>query len=175
MFRYTKAVNEYLFRIKQGEKSLYEPLFQLTALHLRKVAKLYLQNKDLAEDVVADAFVKIFKYIDSFDCEQNGYNWMCKIAQNIAITYNVSESKTARLEQKFAKENAELIRDNFNEIEFYEQISMLDEMDKEIMIARFYFGQSLSDIGKRYHLSKVAIFHRIKKICKIIENNRENK
>lgn len=170
MSDFTKDVNECLLKIKQGDKSQYEPLFQMTAMHLCGVARFYLTNKDLVEDVISETFIRVFKYIDSFDLGQNGYNWMCKIVQNVAITYNVTENKIARSEQQFAKEVAEISRNDYDEIDFLEQFDVLSTFDKEIAVERFCLGLSFDDIGKRHDMSKPAAFQRVKKICKIMKN-----
>lgn len=174
MFRYTKEVNDCLLKIKQGDKSQFEPLFQMTALHLRGVAKFYLKNRSLADDVVSETFIKIYKYIDSFNGEK-GYTWMCKIIQNTAVTYNVEEGKIASTESGFTRTNARGRDDDFNEMDFFEQIAVLSEKDREIAIERFYFGKTFAEIGKRYNVSRVAIFNRVQKICKNIKKNIKNK
>lgn len=51
MSQYTKEVNELLLSIQQGDRPKLEDLFNKTAGHLLNIARQYLKNKCLAEDV----------------------------------------------------------------------------------------------------------------------------
>ena len=59
MSKYGKIVNEYVEKIKAGDKNYLALLVELTFNHLANVARTYLINKADAEDVVADTFRKI--------------------------------------------------------------------------------------------------------------------
>lgn len=166
---FTKEVNEYLLGYQQGDKSQLGLLFNKTAMHLRGVARIYLVNKSYDEDVVSDTFVKVSEYIHSFDNNQNGYNWLCKIVQNTALTYNGGQAKSAKVELKYVRDNVKLlVEDDFDAFDFLMMISELDEPDHTIAIKRFCFGCTYDEIGKEYNVSRVAIFSRVRKICKII-------
>lgn len=173
MSDFTKEVSEYLRQIKQGDQTQFEPLFKTTTMHLRSVARLYLKNKSLDEDVVADAFVKIWSYIQSYDCDKDGYNWMCRIVQNIAYNYNKKEDKIAYLEGEFLKERKLKVDESFNEVEFFMQLDVLEEFDKKIAIARFYLGMTFEEIGEEYNICKATAYQRVRKICQTIKLNRE--
>lgn len=176
MFRYAKEVNEYLQKIQQGDNSQYESLYNITAMHMYNIAQAYLKNRSLVDDVVSESYLKIMLYINSYDCSQDGYNWMYQITKNVAFTHNTDEKKLADSERRYAIEHQLTVEDNcFNEVEFFMLIEPLDDMDREIAIARFLFGYTLEDIGKRYNITKVAIHQRIAKICKIIKKNYKNK
>lgn len=168
MSEFTNDVNKYLLAVKQGDLSQFDPLFRLTVLHLRSVARYYLKNKSYDEDVTIDAFVKVYKYIGSFDSNQNGYNWMCKIVENVALSYNFSQARAAEAERKFATEHYELgVENDFNAVDFFMIISEFDEPDHTIALMRFYLGFKLEEIGRKFKVSRVAIFNRVQKICKI--------
>lgn len=55
--------------------------------------------KEYADEVIQDVFVKIWKYIDSFDAARGKlYTWIINIARNSAIDY--VKSKSVQNEQK---------------------------------------------------------------------------
>lgn len=176
MFHNAKEVNNCLQKIKQGCVSQIEPLFDMTSMHLLNVAKFYLANKDLANDVVSEAFLKVLSYIDTYDTAQDGYNWLCKITQNLAYDYNKKEAKVACSEQQFAQK-VEVVDCNhdFDELDFRLLLDGLDNTDKYIAYKRFVECRTLQDIGLDLNLSKPAIYLRVKKICKIIEKNNKQK
>lgn len=176
MFQHAKEVTEYLRQIQQGDKSLIEPLFQRTANHLLGIARMYLTNKSLDEDVVSTTFMRLLKYIYSYDPEQDGYNWLCKITQNMAYTFNDKESSVKRLELEFAKRmESKWSQDVFDEVDFFILLDRLQEPDKSIAYKRFYENKTMEQIGRELNVSKVAIYQRIKKICKIAEKTYKNK
>lgn len=172
MFHYTKEVKRYLLNIKQGDTSQIEPLYNVTAMHLINVAKYYLANKNLAKDVVADVFMKVLNYINTYDSTQDGYNWLCKITQNLAYDYNKKEAKVACSEQQFAKtvEDADYNHE-FDELDFRLLLGDLDKTDQDIAYKRFVECRTLQDIGCELNLSKTAIHFRVRKICKTIGKN----
>lgn len=81
-----------LTRIKESSgpvrKELIEKLFAKTANHLKIIAARYLIDKSLIEDAVVEAFARIQIYIDKFDPNRDGYNWLCKIVENEARNLN---------------------------------------------------------------------------------------
>lgn len=170
-FSYTKEVNEYLRNIKAGDRSQGGPLFQITAMHLIGVARRYLKNKSLDEDVVSETFERIFKYIGSYDCSKDGYNWICRIVQHTAYTFNVKEIRITKSENQYVCERLLIPDDCFNEVEFFMQLDALNDLNKQIAIARFLFGMTYEDIGKLFKISKTAVFFHVRDICKIIGKN----
>ena len=50
----------------------------------------YVKEKELAEDITQEAFVKSFKSIDSFREESSFYTWIYRIAVNTAKNYLIS-------------------------------------------------------------------------------------
>ena len=93
MSKYRKEVNKYLQGFQNGDRSQLGKVFDVTANHLCAVAYKYLTNKSYCDDVVSDAFCKVLQYISSFNMEQDGYNWLCKIVEKIAYTYNEKEKE----------------------------------------------------------------------------------
>ena len=176
MFKYAKEVNKYLLKIQQGDKLYYEPLYERTANHLHTIAQFYLNNRSLAWDVVIDVFVKIMSYIHSYDSNYDGFNWLWKITQNTAYTYNKSEERIAKAECGFAHNNQFALEDKgLSKAEFLLIIDPLDAVDKEIAIARFCFDNTLQEIGDKFGVSKVTIHQRISKICKFLDENIKKK
>lgn len=170
MSQYAKEVNEYLSKIQQGDKTQYDGLFKRVYVHLKYVAMVYLINSDFADDVVSETFLRVYKYIDAFDSSGDGYNWLCKIVQNIAVDKNIQESRAAYLEEQYRK-NLELnsVNYDFSEVEIRSVIDVLDEPNRTIAYRVYLLGHTLEEVGKSYGISKVAIFKRLGKIRKILK------
>ncbi len=73
---------------KQKEKCQFE-LVQRCASKLLGISRRYVRNSADAEDVLQEAFIKVFKYIDKFDADKGNINaWLARIVINTAIDYN---------------------------------------------------------------------------------------
>ena len=77
-------VNKILIKIKKGDEESKNVLFEKTYNHLKTIAYPYVRNKDDVEDVLVEAYLRMYQYVSSFDPKKDGYNWMCKIVQNVA-------------------------------------------------------------------------------------------
>lgn len=177
MLEFAKDVNEYLLKIQQGDLTYVQPLYDRTFYHLYGMALLYLVNKSFAEDVVAETFVHVISYVHSFKSTENGYNWLCKIAQNIARSKNLKEKRIADAEATYINDHKEFIENDpgFDEVEFFFTIRDLDEIDQVVAVHRFYLGETQEEIGRHLNISKSAVNQRLKKIYKIFKKNFKNK
>ena len=170
MSKFAKEVNRYLKKIKCGDRSqeALKKLYDVTSNHLQIVAKVYLRNKSYADDVVIETFQKAFLYIDSFDETQDGYNWLCKIAQRIAYNYNKKFDNAIEVEtQKTSYYDFE--PDDMN-IELSYALDRLDEKSRQIIIMYYFLDYTLDEIGKRINRDKTSVSRQIKKILKQLKD-----
>lgn len=177
MAGFTKEVTEYLRLFQQGDKTQFDLLYKSTAMHVYNVAYYYLFNKNSVKDVVEDVFLRIWRHVDTFDFEKDGYNWMCRITQRVAYDYNKKEARIAHSEQQFAREQEILsYNHDLEHVEFLMLIDnlALDETDKYIIRQKVLEGKTHEDIGKDLNVSKAAISQRLKKIGKIIKKKIKN-
>lgn len=168
MSKYAKEVNKYLIRVQQGDKTQLGAVFELTANHLRAVAIKYLINKSYCDDVVSDAFCKALQYISSFDKKKDGYNWMCKIVEKVAYTYN--EQEKVRRENTLAIEAIETVgleEDNKEtNIDLRTAIEKLPPQSQEIVYDYYCKSLTYAEMANKYHITKSAVHKRIKSIHK---------
>lgn len=171
MSKYAKEINRLLKAIKQGDISKFDQLFECTANHLIGVARYYLSNKSYGEDVVTDVYERVFKYIQSYDDNQDGYNWLCKITENIAHDYNELYSKEVALSE--IDSNQRVGRDLRFEDAYMDLSRAFDTLDsdsRELLYKHFFFEQSYGELAKEYNVTKNAIKKRVDKILIKIKN-----
>lgn len=162
---YAKEVNKYLIAIKNGDKSKFKPLFELIGNHVTGVARYYLSDKSYCDDVTAEVFQKIFLYIDAYEDGRDGYNWICRIAQNTAYDYN--EKSAQELEKTQIAVTVSLAESEKNteeRLDLFRAIDSLDSESREIIYLHFFLGDSFNQIGEKLHLSKSGVKKRIDKI-----------
>jgi RNA polymerase sigma-70 factor (ECF subfamily) len=78
---------ELVRRVQGGEQQAFRILFE--RYHRRAYAVAYgvVKNKQDALDVVQDAFVKVHRYIDSFQGGSSFYTWLYRIVMNLSIDH----------------------------------------------------------------------------------------
>ena len=169
---YAKEVNEYLSAIKHGDKAKFKQLFELVSPLLLGVARYYLVDKSYCEDVVSEVFQKINLYIDSYDESKDGYNWICRITENVAYNFNNKFSKNpdntdldSVLRETALMDDAEILMDDAeSRVDLFRAIDKLDPESRELINQHFFLGKSFKEIGGEIHLSKMGVKKKIDKI-----------
>ncbi len=170
MSKYAKEVNKYLCKIKKGDMSQMKELFNLTANHLRVVAQIYLHNKSNCDDVVSEVYTRVFKYISSFDSKKDGYNWLCKITERVAYSFNAKENVFNDVPIETVKIEYDELGKIEDQIDLSDALNKLDKEDKAIVIMYYYLGYTLEGIGHSFGKNKVYVHKRIKRILKKLKN-----
>lgn len=162
---YAQEVNKYLLAIKRGDKSQFKPLYDLIANHIKGVARYYLVDKSYCDDVTNEVFQKIFLYINSYDESRDGYNWLCRITQNIAYKHNNIDAQNFDTEEIAAASGIAYIEKNTEEkLDLFRAIDSLDPESREMIYLYFFFGNSFKEIGDKLNLSKAGVKKRLDKI-----------
>lgn len=164
-----KEINGILIGIQRGDERCKERLFEMTYNHLKGVARLYLYDKTEDGDVVVEAFLKAFAYIHTFDKEKDGYNWLCKIVQNVAYDFNAKRKNYVSIEPYKQALQSQSFEDEIHKKDEVERVlSQLEETDRNIVYMVFFEGKTYQEIGETIGLKKSAIGKRLDKALKQI-------
>ena len=174
-----KDVNKFLIKIKKGDEESKNVLFKKTYNHLKIIAYPYVRNKADVEDVLVDAYLRMYQYVATFDPKKDGYNWMCKIVQNVARDWDKDFFEGVSL--AVAEQNGPII-------EVEEMIATKDEVqrwlqsyperDRKMIYLRFWKNRTIEEIARTLEMKKSNVHKRISKILKEIlqkESNRVEK
>jgi RNA polymerase sigma-70 factor (ECF subfamily) len=80
-------------RVKKGDCEAFNSLVERYKMPIYKVMYRMVYNRDDAEDLVEEAFIKAYKAISKFDIGKPFYAWICRIAVNNAINYLKKEKR----------------------------------------------------------------------------------
>ena len=80
-------------RVKKGDYRAFDLLVLKYQSRVMATVFKYVKEKELAEDITQEAFVKSFKSIDSFREESSFYTWIYRIAVNTAKNYLISVNR----------------------------------------------------------------------------------
>ena len=83
-----------LARCATGERSALQVIYDLEAARMIGVARRILIRRDLAEDAVHDAFVRVWRHAGAFDAHRgSARNWLYAIVRNRALSIHRSEHR----------------------------------------------------------------------------------
>ena len=82
-----KEINRLLLRIAKEDEKALEELYDKTYGLMVSIAVKELKEKSCANDVVSEAYVKIYQKIKQFDGKRNGIDWIYQIVKNQARDY----------------------------------------------------------------------------------------
>lgn len=80
-------------KVRAGDCDAFNPLVEKYKLPLYKVMYRMVYNRDDAEDLVEEAFIKVYRSLAKFEIGRPFYAWICRIAVNNAINYIKKEKK----------------------------------------------------------------------------------
>ena len=80
-------------RAKKGDYRAFDLLVLKYQSRVIATAYKYVKEKQLAEDIAQEAFIKSYKSLDSFREESSFYTWVYRIAVNTAKNYIVSSKR----------------------------------------------------------------------------------
>lgn len=162
-------VNIIIERIQKGNKKAFNDLFVLTYNHLKLVAYNYLNDTSLLEDAVNEAYIKIYRYIQSADISLDGYNWMCKIVQNVCYDFNREQKIYEPIDRiRTRKLFYEIDENVLTRSSLLQIIQTFDSVDQELLYLRFWEDLSYEEIAKRMKMKKATVYKRVKSMMKKI-------
>ena len=169
-------VNKILIKIKKGEDESKNVLFEKTYNHLKRIAYPYVRNKADVEDVLVEAYLRIYQYVSSFNNKKDGYNWMCKIVQNVARDWDKDFFQSVSLEdiERSAQviETEELIAEK-DEVD--RLLQPYSERDRKMMYLRFWENRTIEEIAEALGMGKSNVHKQISKILKEILQKEKNR
>ena len=167
--------NHYIDRVLNGDVSAYAMLVSKHKNLVFSIALKILNNREDAEEVAQDCFLKVFQALKTFERKSKFSTWLYRIVYNAAI----SKTRKKRLElvpmDNYVIHNytEDEVSGSIEEIDPEEQKEMIDRAmkqltdDESLLITLFYKGEnSIEDISNITGLSMSNVkvrLHRIRK------------
>lgn len=125
----------------------------------------------LAEDIVQEAFVRAFRFLDSFKYHSNFYTWLYRIALNSRRNYTRNRGRMVSMEtvrESSRQVSSELDATPDNRIECMEEqqqvraaLARLTENHRRILILREFEGFDYQSIAELMRLNKGTVRSRL--------------
>ena len=100
-------------RAKQGDTAAFEQLVRQYERQIFRVAQHITQNREDAEDITQDAFLKAYEKLDQFQGNSKFSTWLVRIAVNESLMRlrKRKTSKTVSMDQDVQTEDGSIPRD----------------------------------------------------------------
>ena len=132
--------------LKSKDARAYSLLYDSYSGALFGVISKVVNAEEIAEDILQEVFIKIWKNIDFYDASKGRlFTWMLNIARNASIDY--SRSKQSKIDGKlqhlensrYEVNQSNVLQNNTDVIGIKEQVAKLKE-DHRVLIDLLYFG-----------------------------------
>lgn len=155
-----QQVNRCIHGIADGDTQSLELLSSLVSGRMLVVAMSIVGNRAAAEDVVQEAFLRIVDKAKSFKRGTNGYAWICKITQNLAL--NTLRSQRRRIANNLDEMWDIAADDNVEEqsqakLLLRQALSVLTAEERRAVVMRYFTEYTVRDIARATGTSKSSV------------------
>ncbi|HEX4022628.1 MAG TPA: sigma-70 family RNA polymerase sigma factor [Acidobacteriaceae bacterium] len=100
-------------RVKQGDLTAFEQLMKQYDRQIFRIAQHITQNREDAEDIVQDTFLKAYTKLDQFQGNSKFYTWLVRIAVNESLMRlrKRRSSKTVSMDEDVQTDEGSIPRD----------------------------------------------------------------
>lgn len=136
--------------LKRGKEEAYYELINTYGNKLFRTCFLMTKDEKLAEDVVQETFIRVFKYIKGFKGDSSLYTWVYRISQNVLkdnMKSNVSELSYE--DYYIDPDNPEdLTIDKIDSEILRKELDKLGFIYKQVLILFYFEDRSIRDISQ---------------------------
>lgn len=169
-------------KVLQGDVNAYSELVARYQNYVFTLALRIVKNREDAEEVAQDSFIKAYSYLKDFRADSKFSTWLYTIVQRNAISHlrkkrlDTSEMNEERYEYLADKSSIlENINYNTDKALLSKAMNLLKPDDASILSLFYLQEQSLEEIGQIIGLDtntcKVRLFRARQKLKVILENN----
>ncbi|MBB4004120.1 sigma-70 family RNA polymerase sigma factor [Aurantimonas endophytica] len=141
----------------RGRHEALKALYDEDAARLLGIAMRILRRRDVAEDVVQEVFISVWRKADSFDAGRgNGRAWLSRITRNAALNRLRAMRPTAELDEARLDEVPDDADDPHAALSRLEDASLLkaclerlDEAKRRAILLAYVDGCSQTEIAER--------------------------
>lgn len=155
--------NHLLAKIKRGDEKALEMLFNEYGAFFLHIAKFYLADKNMADDVLSEVFVEIVKTsARTFDENKNGINWIYTIIKRKAYAKNKEPNKVSIDDVENNCFLACVIDDDSSDkLAIKDALAMLSDEENKILYLKFWEGLTVREIAKKFDKPKSNVQYMI--------------
>ena len=165
----TYTEEQLVVQIRQGNKQAFAYLYDNYCGAINGIIYRLLEDQTLAEDVLQEAFIKIWNNFQSYDASKGRlFTWMSNIARNTTI--DTLRSKGYRKQAKISGDE-NIVHESkdetqqpsrFDTIGLYKQLDTLKPEQRKLIILAYYNGYTQEEISKTLDMPLGTVKTRIR-------------
>ena len=155
--------------VRLGDDAAFEALVERYYAPALAVARSRLRDDDLAQDVVQETFVRIFRERMRYDPAQPFAAWFYTVLRNIATDVLRRQGRHQKKLQLLAAESEGDARIDASAADCETLLSHLQDSDREILIYHHIHGMSLRQIGGMLRITPEAAKKRAQRAMKRLQ------
>ena len=147
-----------LMRCAHRDSDAFEQLYRATSPKLYTLCLCLLKNEDAAEEVLQDAFVKIWDKAYTYDQEKGSVmTWMASVTRNRALDLlrrNCAENSNLSIDNydlEFSSPNLgpeEITQLDYSTSALVDGLNQLPEQQKECIMLSYYYGYTHHELSQ---------------------------
>lgn len=169
-----KLADELIEAVAHGDMGALEMLYYNMYREIYLYLLSMVNNKNDAEDLAQDTFMRIYKYAPNFTPQGKGKSWIYKIANHLALTYLKSKSNTTSITDIIPFDSG-LEENTVNSQALLSAINKISDSEKQIVLMHAVSGLTLSEIAEITNLPLGTVkwkhANALKKLRKILGEN----
>jgi len=163
--RMDAKVLELVIQAKNGDQTAFGGLYDMFADKLFRYIRIKIQNKQQAEDILQEAFIKTWRNLHLFTVEGGNFQaWMYRITSNCMNDYFrkiYRQPESLELNENIDKPSGEnlqkAVADKFETEQLLQAFDLLPAQYKEILELRFVQDLSPDETAKILNKSNLAV------------------
>lgn len=142
--QFEKSINRILKGDQDGLKDIYEAYLSYIYAAIYSV----LQNRENAEDLTSEFFIKIWKIADKYRPGTGHKTWMTTIARNMAIDFLRKYKRETLTDEFFEGTNDESVESEvLGDITVEKALAILNENERQIVTMRIIGDMTFQEIS----------------------------
>lgn len=165
-------MNELLQRLRQQDRAAQKEVYEIFAPKMLRICRNYIADAHFAEDVMINAFFKVFNNIGSFKSEGSFEGWIRRIMVNESLTFLRLNKGLIYLEENQLPDEPDEDYDNLPKMDAAELLDALPETYRAVFNLHVLEDYSHKEIAEMLNItettSKTQLFRAKKKLKDII-------
>ncbi len=139
-------------RLKRGEEKAFEEVYRKYGKKVYNLALRYCQDVQIAEDIAQESFIRVYRYIDSFDEDFSFSGWLMRITVNLCKSYRKDLSRNMQKIINYQQIKRRAMDDPAAKTEVHDALQyyleQMDETSKTMMILYYLQDFTYEEISR---------------------------
>ena len=146
--------NQLVLRSLNGDRTAYEKLYRANVGKVYALCLRMCGQKDLAEDLTQEAFIRAWQKLDSFRGDSKFSSWLYRLTSNVVIGHMRSNKKWQFEDYDEGKHEQSLVEISqttmmaANKKDIEKALNTLSEQARVVLIMHEYLGYKHTEISK---------------------------